>query len=511
MPTESLAALVCSLVATYVVHSTLFLAAAWLLLTRCRSHEWTCRGWRTAAVLGLVTAPLQVFTGFSPFAFRFGDDPDQPRAAPAVVREVPLPSVDVPMDDGDVQPEFEPAITVREPRPLELEDGPGPEPDDESIVVEEPADREEQFDVRSPPLPPRPVTDPPNEPSLLTEASEEMEESVVAADDRVVVEAEDRSLGAPVVAAMLLGAIGFGLLRTFVLFVRTRRWANGGTPLQRGPGRRVLNRLLADRGIRRPVELVERADLANPAACGGLRWRILLPQGLADQATPDGLEAILAHELAHLVRRDGPWLWVGQVLVWCLWIQPMNRLATARWQRSSEFLCDGWAVAGGVRPTTLARCLTDLAEAPAVVVPAIATTAVSSRPVLVERVESLLCDPPHPASTWATTALALVLLAVTPFAPAILFSAGEPRVERPTVFVEPLEPVDPQGATATLDDWSDLDRELRALDEELERLRRRTATRPSDELTELIEALTSHRTSLDARRRALDARLRPTH
>ena len=64
---QDLSYLVVSLAAAYLVHSTILLTAAWAATKalRIRSHALLELIWKAAAVLGLVTAPLQLMLGVS--------------------------------------------------------------------------------------------------------------------------------------------------------------------------------------------------------------------------------------------------------------------------------------------------------------------------------------------------------------------------------------------------------------------------------------------------------------
>lgn len=57
-------------------------------------------------------------------------------------------------------------------------------------------------------------------------------------------------------------------------------------------------------GIRRAVRLVQSELVKVPAAVGWLKPMILLPAGIVFQLTPEQLDGILWHELAHIHRRD---------------------------------------------------------------------------------------------------------------------------------------------------------------------------------------------------------------
>jgi beta-lactamase regulating signal transducer with metallopeptidase domain len=57
-------------------------------------------------------------------------------------------------------------------------------------------------------------------------------------------------------------------------------------------------------GIKRAIRLVESELVKVPVAVGWLKPMILLPVGIALQLTPEQLEGVLWHELAHIRRRD---------------------------------------------------------------------------------------------------------------------------------------------------------------------------------------------------------------
>jgi hypothetical protein len=71
---------------------------------------------------------------------------------------------------------------------------------------------------------------------------------------------------------------------------------------------------------------------------------------------------MLAHEVAHVIRRDPQWLVAARVIEVVLFMQPLNFLARRRLQEVAEFLCDDWAVSRMGKPVTLAKCLAAVAE-----------------------------------------------------------------------------------------------------------------------------------------------------
>src|SRR5206468_1415853 len=65
-----------------------------------------------------------------------------------------------------------------------------------------------------------------------------------------------------------------------------------------------VNELRARLGISRPVRLLKSALIEVPAVIGWLRPLILLPASSLVGLSPQQLEAILVHELAHVRRFD---------------------------------------------------------------------------------------------------------------------------------------------------------------------------------------------------------------
>ncbi|HKP76153.1 MAG TPA: M56 family metallopeptidase [Longimicrobiaceae bacterium] len=146
---------------------------------------------------------------------------------------------------------------------------------------------------------------------------------------------------------------------------RARAWSSA---------RRVLSRLDArvpDRGGRvwlaaeaaglRPDRVRVLDGLPNPAfTVGWARPRVYLAAALADRLTPDQLTAVLAHERAHLERRDPLRISMLRFLTCTLfWIPALRSLADDM-ADEAEVLADDAAAAG--RPLVLASAILALAR-----------------------------------------------------------------------------------------------------------------------------------------------------
>ena len=257
------------------------------------------------------------------------------------------------------------------------------------------------------------------------------------------------------VALWLTGA-GAGLLWLTFGHARTLRALGTRTPLDRSPVSRRLRALLARAHVRRPVELTCSSCIASPVALSG--DEVCLPRRALIELEPAEQDSILAHEIAHLVRRDPQWLVVARSIEMVLFFQPLNRLARHRLQEVAEYLCDDWAVARTSRPITLAKCLAAVAEwvgrSPRMETPRLeplSTMVESGGSPLVRRVGRILRGANAPRARTSRVAFvgcasALVLLAGV--APRIsIASAAGPRLSR--TFVRTV--VDGNGMTARRD------------------------------------------------------------
>ena len=144
--------------------------------------------------------------------------------------------------------------------------------------------------------------------------------------------------------------------------------------------------------------LARLAQLKPPQLRVGTRWSsplltpggtICLPRWVLALSI-EQREAVLAHELAHLQRRDPAWRVAAQALLALAWMQPLNRLALRRLDLLAELACDAWAARLTGSPVPLAESLLHAAEqAPARAAPRLAMAMSGSSP-LTERMQRLL-------------------------------------------------------------------------------------------------------------------------
>jgi beta-lactamase regulating signal transducer with metallopeptidase domain len=109
---------------------------------------------------------------------------------------------------------------------------------------------------------------------------------------------------------------------------------------------------------RRSSALLETDDITAPATGGLLRPRVLLPAGSATWPR-DRVRAVLAHELAHVARRDCLTQAVAQVACALYWFSPLHRHAERRMAVERERACDEFVLRAGLCAHAYARALVD--------------------------------------------------------------------------------------------------------------------------------------------------------
>lgn len=103
---------------------------------------------------------------------------------------------------------------------------------------------------------------------------------------------------------------------------------------------RVAERL----GLRRPVRVLESALAPSPMVLGVVRPLLLLPRGVGARLSEAQLEAVLAHELAHVRRHDAFVNFVQCLVDVVFFFHPAARWLSDRVRMEREFCCDDAAV-----------------------------------------------------------------------------------------------------------------------------------------------------------------------
>lgn len=381
---------------TYALHSTLLLGAAALLTRRVRGEAWRETLWKAALVGGIVTATAQTQSGYDPPAgtWRLGSTVDL--------------TVGVAGDD---------AATPAQPSP----------------AIQTPAEAARQSAS--------------TEPSASTEStasSEAATPSAPAAAPPVASTGRESNVSFSIRPLFNL-AVGVWALIAALLIVRIvwrqarlGRLLRGRQPVADPAVLGMLAGLRRNAGLWRPVRLTTCDAAPTPLALALVGGEVCVPPRFLVDLDPEQQRSALAHELAHLARRDPAWHFAIGIVEAVFFFQPLNRLARLRLRESAEFRCDEWAARQTGSPLGLARCLAEVASwvAPGrSPIPAGTMAMAEGGSPLVQRVQRLTTwrGASHEGSGMLRTAGAALLVLAVAFAAPSVASSREQRTEVPVV------------------------------------------------------------------------------
>jgi hypothetical protein len=176
-----------------------------------------------------------------------------------------------------------------------------------------------------------------------------------------------------------------------------------------------LARIASRLSIARPVRLLESTLVTVPTAIGAFRPVILFPATAFLGLPARGLEALIAHELAHVRRHDYLVNLLQTVAETLLFYHPAVWWVSARVRAEREECCDDLAIAATGDPRTYARALIRLEEMRGGGPPAPALAVAAGGGNLWKRVLRLLTQAPavrERPSGWLAAAVPLAMLLV---------------------------------------------------------------------------------------------------
>lgn len=155
-------------------------------------------------------------------------------------------------------------------------------------------------------------------------------------------------------AAAAFGGLALGLVRLVTMsVVTTRRALPESHEVQE-----MTNRLAEDMGTFAPRVSVIRANRPLAVTVGVWRPTVLLSTWMAEHLDRRELEAVLAHEMAHVLRADTLVTWLATILRDAFFYLPTTRAAYRQFTHEKELACDDLAVSVTKRPLALAGALT---------------------------------------------------------------------------------------------------------------------------------------------------------
>lgn len=166
----------------------------------------------------------------------------------------------------------------------------------------------------------------------------------------------------PWMILLWLGGVVFFSLRLIGGWVYTQRLKTREVRPMESGWQQTLKRLCQQLRIARPVRLLESAMVQVPTAIGWLRPVILIPVGALNGLNPQQLEAIIAHELAHIRRHDYLVNLLQAVIETLLFYHPAVWWVSRQIRDERELCCDDLAVAVCGDALTYARALFEMEQ-----------------------------------------------------------------------------------------------------------------------------------------------------
>lgn len=214
----------------------------------------------------------------------------------------------------------------------------------------------------------------------------------------------------------------FALGRLGLAGHRLRKQLQGRRDVIEDPVLETHLALCAKAELTKRPRLSASTKLRSPVAL--LRNEICLPERAVDSLSQLQQQGMLAHELAHLLRRDPAWR-IGIAIYEALFFfQPLNHFARRKLNEVAEFQCDDWAARNTGTGVHLAKCLAEVASwldggPPSSAI--VTAMAVPSSPI-VQRITRLLGTTREHATGHTATRVAFTVFtlgAVTWFVPGV--------------------------------------------------------------------------------------------
>ena len=141
---------------------------------------------------------------------------------------------------------------------------------------------------------------------------------------------------------------------------RLRLLLNDRTPLKDKLITQLFKQLIEIAGYDQSIKISQSQNISCPIALA--TSEIVLPVNFSQNFQPEHIKAALAHELAHLKRKDNFWLAIYQIKQCLFFFQPLNKLLIKELYQLAEQRSDELATRWTGNPRALAEALSVSAE-----------------------------------------------------------------------------------------------------------------------------------------------------
>ena len=165
-------------------------------------------------------------------------------------------------------------------------------------------------------------------------------------------------------ALAALWLCGFIAVLTFwsIQLRRVSKAVREAKPLQSGREIEVLHRLSQTAKLSKPIELFSSRDSMEPGVFGILHPVLLWPEGISQHLDDAHLEAILAHEVCHVQRRDNLTSTIHMLVEAIFWFHPLVWWLEKRLIDERERACDEAVLQLGKQPQVYAESILKVCE-----------------------------------------------------------------------------------------------------------------------------------------------------
>ncbi len=136
----------------------------------------------------------------------------------------------------------------------------------------------------------------------------------------------------------------------------------GAVPVIQGPEVDALRRQEQIAGVRTPILYLLSRDLLEPGIFGIVRPALVWPAGISEHLTDAHLEAIIAHEVSHVRRRDNLAAAMHMFVEAIFWFHPLVWWLGARLMEERERACDEEVLQRGNPPQVYAESILKTCE-----------------------------------------------------------------------------------------------------------------------------------------------------
>jgi bla regulator protein BlaR1 len=226
------------------------------------------------------------------------------------------------------------------------------------------------------------------------------------------------------VVCWLIGAFVL-LLRFLAGWIYTEHLRHSSKLVMNKEWRARFGVLTAKLKVYQSIELKESVKILTPMVIGTLQPVVLIPFGLLSGFPASQIEAILAHELAHIRRYDYLVNMLQSFVEVVFFFHPALWWLSERIRTEREHCCDDLAVEACGDRISLAHALVGIAEWKTN--HSLAMAFASKKPLLLQRVKRVLGVAPKPARIFGNLPVAMLFAALIGFS---LYAVGQDTVKK---------------------------------------------------------------------------------